>query len=339
MKNLCYVFSLMMLTMAFALQAQPSPYVVVTISNDDNNQLLVYDANGQQVQAVPTGEKGGVGPHIVGGGVTYANGLVAVINHDSQSVTLFKQDRGNFRPVQTVKALSKPVSLAFGQGHLYILGTTTVESHKLNGEMVNEQPDGSARLLAGDGSAAQVGVLPNHLIISERKNMIELAELRNGAVTGNISPVQLPPPPKNDTPVGLATRGDEAYVTIAHSDLVGLVRNGKLMKIVPSGEQHAPCWLALMGPWLFCSNTPSMSISAYKAGDNDLTLAVPVAAKTKGQPTDIAAENGIVAALELADNVAYISQWQVDGNGKLRLLNGTTTAKTANGVAIVPTMR
>jgi hypothetical protein len=77
----------------------------------------------------------------------------------------------------------------------------------MNGDLINEKPDGSSKLLVGDGSAAQVGVLGTQLIISERSNMIELVELKNGAVTENISPVQLPPPPKNDTPVGLVTRG------------------------------------------------------------------------------------------------------------------------------------
>lgn len=336
MKQFFYLLSVMMLSMTFALQAQSNPYVIVTISNDDNNKLLVYDANGNQVQAVPTGGKGGVGPHIVGGSVVHLNNLVAVINYHSQSVTLFKLDKGKFKPLQTISALSKPVSLAFGHGHLYILGTTTIESHKMNGDRVEEQPNGSTRLLAGDGSAAQVGVLPNQLIISERKNMIELADLRDGAVAGPINPVQLPPPPKNDTPVGLVTRGNEAYVTIAHSDLVGLVKNGKLTKTVPSGEQHAPCWLTLMGSSLYCSNTPSKSISIYNIANNDLVLATPVAANTKGEPTDIAAESGIVSALELGDGTASISQWKPDSNGKLRLLNETGTASSAVGIAIVP---
>lgn len=337
MKRLFYMFSLMLFMMTFALNAQQSPYVVVTISNDDKaNQLLVYDANGKQLQAIPTNGQGGVSPHIVGGSVTRFNNLVAVINYNSQSVSLFKQDRGSFKLIQTIPALSKPVSVAFGHGHLYILGTTTVESHQMNGDNINERPDGSARLLAGDGSAAQVGVLPNQLIISERKNMIELADLRNGAVAGSVNPVQLPPPPKNDTPVGLVTRGDDAYVTIAHSDLVGLVRNGKLVKVLSSGDQHAPCWLALMGSWLFCANTPSKSISVYNVSNNDLVLADLIAAKTKGEPTDIAAEGGILAALELAGNVNYISQYQIDPNGKLKLLNTTNTTGTANGIAIVP---
>lgn len=336
MKQLFYILSVMILSMTFALQAQPSPYVVVTISNDDNNQLLVYDPNGDQVQAVPTEGKGGVGPHIVGGSVTHWNKLVAVVNYNSQSVTLFKVDGGKFKAVQTVSALSKPVSVAFGHGHLYILGTTTIESHKMNGDRVDEQSNGSTRLLVGDGSAAQVGVLPNQLIISERKNMIELADLRDGAVAGPINPVQLPPPPKNDTPVGLVTHGNDAYVTIAHSDLVGQVKNGKLIKTVPSGEQHAPCWLTLMGSSLFCSNTPSMSISIYNIANNDLVLATPVAAQTKGQPTDIAAEGGIVAALELGNGSAHIGQWQQENNGKLSLLKRTPTASTAVGIAIVP---
>ncbi len=72
-------------------------------------------------------------------------------------------------------------------------------------------------------AAAQVGLLTNQLIASERSRTIELIDLRDGIVTDKIQPVQLPPPPGNDTPVGLVTRGNAAYVTIAHSDKVGLV--------------------------------------------------------------------------------------------------------------------
>jgi hypothetical protein len=339
MKKLFYFLSMMVLMLAFANihAAMMSPYMVVTISNDpNNNELLVYDADGEQVQAISTKGKGGVGPHIVGGGVTSADPLVGVINYGSQSVSLFKQEGGQFKLLQVVPTVSKPVSIAFGHNHLYLLGTTTVESHKMNGELVEERPDGSARLLIGDGSAAQVGVLPNQLIISERSNMIELADLQNGILTGKVNPVQLPPPPKNDTPVGLVTRGDDAYVTIAHSDIVGLVKNGKLVTVVSSGDQHAPCWLALKGSWLYCSNTPSKSISRYNVSNTSINLVEPIAIQTKGEPTDIAAEAGILAALELGP-MTRISQFKMDNEGRLKLLNTIPTASNANGIAILRT--
>ena len=340
MKKLYHVFSMVLLALGFnTIQAEVSPYAIATASNNaDSNELLIYDAEGKLLQSLATKGKGGVPPHIVGGGIAKNDRFVAVINYGSQSVSLFKQQENSFKLLQVIPTISKPVSLAFGHNHLYVLGTTTIESHKLNGDSVVERPDGSSRLLVADGSAAQVGVLTKQLIISERSNMIELVELLDGVVTEKISPVQLPPPPGNDTPVGLATRGAAAYVTIAHSDKVGLVKYGKLIKVISSETQHAPCWLTLMGSWLFCSNTPSKSISRYQVSEDSLVLDELIAAKTQGEPTDIDAEEGIVAVLELGAGTK-VSRFHADSNGNLKLINSTSTANTANGIAIIKLQR
>ena len=55
-------------------------------------------------------------------------------------------------------------------------------------------------------------------------------------------------PANVDTPFGLVTRSNDAYVTIAHADEISLVRNGQVLTVTASGTQHAPCWLALVGP-------------------------------------------------------------------------------------------
>lgn len=337
MRKLFYFIAVFLMTMSFnALQAQNNDYMILTASNDPNgNELLVYDASGKLMQSVSTSGKGGVPAHATGGGVGKSDNLIAVVNYNSQSVSLFKKQSNGFRLVQVIPSISKPVSVAFGQNHLYILGTNTIESHRINNDAVNETPDGSSRLLVADGTGAQVGVLNNQLIISERSNMIELADLRNGAVTNNIKPVQLPPPPGNDTPVGLATREDIAYVTIAHSDKVGLVKNGKLVKVISSEDQHAPCWLTLSDNWLYCSNTPSKSITRYKVSDNDIAIDQLIAARTQGEPTDIDAMDGIVANLELGANGNALRVFKIDGNGNLNLVNTFPTAKNANGIAVI----
>lgn len=337
MKKRFQFFILFLFTLGFTpLQGIGNTYEVLTASNDANrNELLVYDANGKLLQAISTDGQGGVPPHIVGGGIAKTSNFVAVINYNSQTVSLFKQQQGAFKLLQVLPTLSKPVSLAFGNNYLYILGTTTIESHAMSGNGVNERPDGSAQLLVGDGSAAQVGYLSNQLIISERSNMIELVNLNNGTVTDNINPVQLPPAPGNDTPVGLATRGSTAFVTIAHSDEVGLVRNGKLVKVLSSGTQHAPCWLTLTGSWLFCSNTPSKSISRYNVSENNIAIAELIAVKTQGEPTDIDAQADILAAIEMGNNGNYLSQFKIDPNGNLKLINSVPTSKNANGIAVI----
>lgn len=334
MKNLlkATLFSLIVLGLQ-PLQGKEN--LIITASNDpENNTLLVYNSAGKQVQSIPTGGKGGVPPHIVGGGIAKSPNAVAVINYNSQSVSFFKREADSLASVKMIPTASKPVSVVFGPDHLYILGTTTIESHPLKGNGVQEKADGVVTLLVGDGSAAQVGFLKDQLIISERSNMLELVQLRNGAVTENIKPIQLPPN-QDDTPVGLATRGNTAFVTIAHSNLVGLVKEGKLLKTVSSETQNAPCWLALSKNWLFCANTPSKSISRYNVSENSLELAELVAFQTNGEPTDIDAEEGILAALELGEKQTSLSRFQIDQSGKLKLLNTTPTARNANGVIIL----
>lgn len=244
MKNLFYIFGALWLTFTFNMMQTETNYAIATASNGDiNNELLIYNTNGKLLQSIPTQGKGGVPPPIVVGGELAKNDpYLAGINYNSQSVALFKQQAGTFKLIKVLPVASKSVSLAFGHDHLYILGTTTIESHKISGDTLTEQPDGSSHLLVGDGSAAQVGcLLPHHLIISERSNTIELVELRDGVVTDKIKPVHLPPPPGNDTPVRLVTKGDAAYVTIAHSDKVGLVKEGKLITVVSSESEYAPC--------------------------------------------------------------------------------------------------
>jgi len=337
MKKIQGLFSLIIMMLVInPILADINSFMVITASNAANsNELLIYNDSGKLLQNLPTQGKGGVAPNIIGGGIAKMQDFITVINYGSQSVSLFKKQGDRFQLVKVIPSLSKPVSLAFGHNHLYILGETTIESHKMDGGMIADRPDGSSRLLVGDGSAAQVGVLKNQLIFSERSHTIGLVDLRDGIVTDSIQPVQLPPAPKNDTPVGLATKGDTAYVTIAHSDEVGLVKNGKLVKVLSSETQHAPCWLTLMGSWLFCSNTPSKSISRYNASANDLTLAKLIAVQTQGEPSDIDAEDQMLGALERGGSQTRLTLFQADNEGNFTFVNSFITAPTANGIAII----
>ena len=67
-----------------------------------------------------------------------------------------------------VTTVANPVSVAFGENHLYVLGAEKVESHSISGDHVNGNADGVATLLVADGSAAQVGVLTNQLVVTEK---------------------------------------------------------------------------------------------------------------------------------------------------------------------------
>ena len=143
-------------------------------------------------------------------------------------------------------------------------------------------------------------------------------------------------PSNVNAPFGLVTRGNNAYVTIAHANEISLVRNGKVLTVTSSGTQTAPCWLTLVGPFLFSSNSPSMSVSRYAVYGQKIVQDAAVAATLNGNPTDIASGEGLVAVIDGNGTVSHLSIFSVDEDGNLTLLQAADTLATgANGVAIV----
>jgi hypothetical protein len=261
--------------------------------------------------------------------------MVAVVNFGSKNVSIFARQGNGFRMRQMIAAASGPVSVAFGHDHLYILGTNEVESHQVFGARVSTNPDGLVTLLKADASAAQVGVLPRQVIIAEKSNVIETVDLRNdGAVMG--SPTAVTNIPANvDTPFGLVTRADNAYVTIAHADEIALVRNGAVLTVTPSMTQHAPCWATLIGPFLYTANSPSKSVSRYAVYGQKIVQDSALAALFDGSPTDIASDDALLAVVDGSGSVSHISIFSVDEDGNLKLNGVATVNAPANGVAVV----
>jgi hypothetical protein len=318
--------------------AMAAEAVVVTSSNDANNALLVFDATGALVQSVPTQGQGGASGRA--GGIATRNGSVAVVNFGSQSVSLFDRDRDGFGLRQVVTTLSSPVSVAYGQDHLYVLGTTTIESHRIDQNGVDPIADGDAPLVLADGSAAQVGVVGESLVISEKSGAIETVALRGGAIAHDPSSLALPAAALA-TPFGLVTRGSTAYITVAGSDEVLLLRNGELRAMaatgVPNGPgQQAPCWIAVVGPYLFTANSPSHSISRLVTTGQQLRLDAPVAAATVGAAIDITVDVDLLAVVDTANGISRVTQFHIDEDGNLLQSAISTVQSAANGVAIVP---
>lgn len=338
MKSIAFTTVGLLIAASAAFAADRRQPVVVTASNDVNNQLLVFDTAGVLLESVPTLGQGGAGGNA--GGIATNNELVAVVNFGSQTVSLFSRADAGFELRQVVPASSQPVSIAFGKDHLYVLGTTTVESHRIGQSGVEDTPDGVVSLLASDGSAAQVGVVGDQLLLTEKSGNIESVQLRGGAVVGSAIGLELPPDARN-APFGFATRGSSAYVTVANSDVVAVVKNGTVTAIAATGTpggagQHSPCWAALVGPYLFTTNSPSHSISRLIAGGRNIALDAPVAAQTVGAPIDVATDNDLLAVVESnGGGVSHVTLFRIDEDGALTQTSSTAIASSANGVAIV----
>ena len=310
--------------------------LVLTASNATTNELLVLNTAGTVLRRIPTQGQGGVSGNA--GGIAASHDRVAVVNFGSSNVSIFERDEGGryFRLERVIPTLGSPVSVAFGNDHLYVLTTSHVESHRAGPFGVIPQVDGQAQLLHGDATAAQVGVIKGELIFTEKSNAIESVRLSgDGAVTGSASLVANIPANVN-APFGLATRGDEAYVTIAHADEISLVRNNTVLAVTPSGTQHAPCWVALDGPFLFSANSPSQSVSRYAVYGQKMVQDAAVVTTFTGNPTDIVYRNGFAAVIDAAAGISRVSVFKVDQDGNFASQGVATLSSAAtNGLAIV----
>ncbi len=310
--------------------------LVIAASNATTNELMVFNSSGALVKQIPTQGQGGVSGNA--GGIAVAAGHVAVVNFGSSNVSIFVRDGGGrlFRLERVIQTTGNPVSVAFGADHLYVLTTTHVESHRMGPWGVTPTADGSAQLLLADGSAAQVGVIKGQLILTEKNNAIESVPLSaDGAVAGAASLVANIPANVN-APFGLATRGDEAYVTIAHADEISLVRNDTVLTISPSGTQHAPCWVALDGPFLFSANSPSQTVSRYAVYGQKMVQDAAVIAQFIGNPTDITYHGGFAAVVDANATTSRVTLFKVDEDGNFTKQGmATINNRATNGVAVV----
>jgi hypothetical protein len=328
--------AVLLLGAATTASAEGRASLVLTASNAITNELIVMDTAGTVLKRIPTQGQGGVSGNA--GGIAASRDRVAVVNFGSANVSIFERDDGGrrFRLERVIPTLGSPVSVAFGNDHLYVLTTTHVESHRAGPWGVEPAADGQAQLLHADATAAQVGVIKGELIFTEKSNAIESVRLSgDGAVVGNAALVAAIPA-NVDAPFGLAARGDEAYVTIAHADEISLVRSDTVLTVTPSGTQHAPCWVALDGPFLFSANSPSHSVSRYAVYGQRIFQDAAVIATFTGGPTEIVYRAGFAAVIDAAAGISRVTVFKVDEDGNFAP-QGVASLSTAatNGLAIV----
>jgi hypothetical protein len=90
-------------------------------------------------------------------GITHYQGeLVAAVNNGSNTVALFRRDGDTLRFANTVTTTSAPVSVDFGNDHMYVAGATTVDSFVLEGRTV-AWLDGTAGLEVAGGGTPPIG--------------------------------------------------------------------------------------------------------------------------------------------------------------------------------------
>lgn len=331
------------------LEAQPglgfrSP-LFLTATNTATNYLAVVNTRTKEMDFVPTGGNGGVSPGSNAGGVAVSGELAAVVNFGSSNVTIFMRQGNTMQAVHMIPTASKPVSVAFGNGHLVVLGQTSAESFPVFGTMVMPTHDGVTSLLAGDGTAGQIVTFDTGAMYSETSGDIGVINFGVPGLVGPSVAVALPPAPNNSTPLGMVGRGANVYVTIAHSDLVALVTGGKIVSMASgptpfkdsSGNlTHAPCWNALSGQFLYSSDSPGKQLLRFLVSDSNVFFDKASAPLT-GSPTDLDVQGSLLGVIDGGDGTnSDVSLFDIDSEGELTLRFALKIASPINGAAIIP---
>ena len=317
------------------------------------NEIKVYDTGTNVlIQTLPTHGKGGVGGNARG--VKQYNGdIVAVVNNGSNSVALYRRNGNGLKFDKLVTTTSAPVSVDFGNDHMYVAGATTVDSFLLHQNDVDWM-DGTTWLeLAGgglppNGSTAQVGAVSDRQLLVTLKTdpdpgTVDIVPLHDGAVTG-AAPTAVPAPAGTLTPFGFSVYPDgTAVITLAHSSQDGLFRNGAFTSVVAAG-QMAPCWTTRAGKYVFTANTGSKTISRVIGTGNNIFVDSLVAATiaTGGAPSDIDADEGVLGVIDHGAGQSHVSLFTYNRFGELTASGAPINidVANANGVAIMaPTDR
>jgi hypothetical protein len=323
--------------------------LAVTMTNDPtSNAIQVYDAATHAlVQTLSTQGQGGVGGNARG--VRQHNGdLFAAVNNRSNTVAVYRRQNDGLRFDKLVTTSSAPVSIDFGNDHMYVAGATTVDSFVIYENSVGWL-DGttSLQLAAGglppNGSTAQVGVLDDrHLLVTLKTDpdpgTVDIVALADGAVTGAL-PTAVSAPAGTLTPFGFAVYPDAtAVITLAHSNQDGLFRNGAFTAVIPSGEA-APCWMTRVGKYLFTANTGSRTISRLIATGNNVFVDRAVAANITagGAPSDIDAVRGEMGVIDRGAGQSHLTLFTYNRFGELSASGAPITLGVpgANGIAIM----
>ncbi len=284
--------------------------LVVTMTNDPiENRINVYDADTHTLlQRLSTHGKGGVGGNARG--VRQHDGeLVAAVNNGSNTVAVFRRDGDILKFDKVVSTSSAPVSVDFGNDHMYVAGATTVDSFRLHRNTV-EWLDGTSGLeLVGggtppSGSTAQVGVINDKQLLVTLKTdpdpgTVDLVSLDEGRVTGAV-PTAVSAPQGTLTPFGFAVyRDGTAVITLAHSNQDGLFR----------------------------------STGSHVFVDSQVAAAIA----TGGAPTDIDADAGVLGVIDHGAGQSHLSLFRYNEFGELTAQGTPITVgvPNANGVAIL----
>ena len=114
------------------------------------------------------------------------------MNNGSNTVALFRRDGNGLKFDKLVTTTSAPVSVDFGNDHMYVAGATTVDSFVLrrnhvDGWTARPRSNWQEAALRRNGSTAQVGVIDERRLLVTLKTdpdpgTVDVVALHDGAI-------------------------------------------------------------------------------------------------------------------------------------------------------------
>src|SRR5215831_2485969 len=331
-----------------AAPANANPHDVtlaVTMTNDPTtNAIQVYDAGTHEwLQTLPTQGQGGAGGN-ARGVKQYRGDIVAVVNNGSNTVAVFRRHQDGLRFEQLIATTSAPVSIDFGNDHMYVAGATTVDSFVLHDNRVGGLDGTTSLELVGgavppSGSTAQVGVVDeNQLLVTLKTDptpgTVDVVALDHGAVIG-AAPTVVSAPAGTLTPFGFAVYPDRtALITLAHSSQDGLFRDRAFTAVIAAG-QSAPCWMTRVVLFNVTATTGSKTISRLIATGNNVFVDGLVTANIPGgAPADIDGDGGVLGVIDHGAGQSHLTLFTYNAFGELSAGSAITLGvSNANGIA------
>jgi hypothetical protein len=351
---LTFLSMTLLLLMLFSLPihaGEAQKTLVITMTNDpESNAIIVFDAlTHERLQTLSTNGRGGVGGN-ARGVEQYDGRLIAAVNNGSGTVALFRRSGNRLVFEHLIVTTSSPVSVNFANGHMYVAGTTTVDSFTVNGSHIGFLDGTTALNLVGGGvpdigSTAQVAATDDHTLLITLKTdpipgTVDVVALKNGAIFGSAKAVSVPA--GTLAPFGFSVYPDgTALITLAHSGHNGLFRDGGFTSIVPSAGQAGNCWTTRVGKYVFVVNTGSRTITrVLGTGSNVFTDSAVAANVATGSPTDTDAKGGYLVVIDHnggAGATSHLTQFTYNEFGELAARGSAIDlgVPDANGVSIM----
>jgi hypothetical protein len=328
------------------------------------NSVIFYDDFGFGT-TIPTMGKGGAGGN--GGALVQCGEMLLAANYGSSNISVFLPSPTRFAVnlfvarVVSTKIVQPdgsqfdngPASIACDANHVVVGGDKAILSFRYANGSINPNADGV--LVHGNPAFAQVAVANSQAYYTvkalngQTSGGLYVATLNKEGIGNTAKSIKLPD--NTDTPFALVASPDQTtiYAILAHNPAVAAVdtTTNKVVSVAYdpisfiSKTPHATCWFALYfsnenGPVVgIGADTPASALTQWSMLPG-LVQYGKVGATLPGAPTDIAAKNGKLLAIYLADGKAYSAMYDISGAGNMKLLwtSGGVTGPAFNGSAI-----